>query len=77
MAAVITVDGRRSARPGDRIKAVDALARYGLGERSEKVHTIVDPDIGDRVTRTVELIRSKEMHARELLLDDFMAIWRD
>lgn len=41
------------------------------------MHTIVDPEVGDRVTRTVDLIRSKELWARATLLEEFEAIWRD
>jgi hypothetical protein len=68
-----SIKGLRSARPGDRTKAMDVLAKYGLGTKDET--TIVSADVTDRLKRQVEVIASRESWTSEELLSTIGPIW--
>lgn len=67
---MLSIPAKRSARPGDRIKAVDALAKYGLGEKTEL--SIVSPEVTERLQETVNLVHQRAPE----LLTELEAIWK-
>jgi hypothetical protein len=72
-AAFITVEGKQSARPGDQIKAVDIIGKYGIGEKHEI--TAVSPEVTERLRQTIELISSRETWQPAVLLNAMDVIW--
>ena len=72
--AFVMIAGKQSARPGDQIKAVDTIGKYGVGEKHEI--SAVSQEVKDRLRQTVELINSRESWQPHALLQGMEAIWR-
>lgn len=70
---LISLEGLESAGPSDRIKALDLMAKYGLGTKDEV--SVVSPDVRLRLERTVQLIAQQESWTSEDLLARLDAIW--
>lgn len=62
------------AKPGERVKALDVMARYGLGTESQM--TVVSADVQDRLQRTVALILSRPEWTSEELVKQLEGVWR-
>lgn len=71
--AVVKLRGHESVTPGDRLRALDLMAKYGLGTKDEV--TVVSPDVRARVERTVQLIGQQPTWDSAALLDRLDAIW--
>lgn len=54
LAVVQMVDASKAARASDRMRAMAELGRFGVGERTEQVYTLVSPDIRGRLQRQTE-----------------------
>lgn len=52
-ALILTVTGKRSARSGDRTKAMDVMAKYGLGTATD----VSVENVRQRVQSTLDIIR--------------------
>lgn len=72
-AQLVTLEGIESATPGDRVRAFDAFAKYGIGTKDEV--TVISPDVRARVERTVQLIAQQETWSSEELLRRLDPIW--
>jgi len=59
--------------PADRLRAIDLLAKYGLGTKEEI--TLVSEDVRTRLERQVSLIASRPTWTREDLLTELEAVW--
>ena len=59
--------------PADRLRAIDLLAKYGLGTKEEI--TLVSEDVRTRLERQVSLIAARPTWTREDLLAELGAIW--
>lgn len=57
----------------DRLRAIDLLAKYGLGTKEEI--TLVSEDVRTRLERQVSLIAARPTWTREDLLTELGAIW--
>lgn len=77
MALTQTVDATKSARASDRIRAMEQLGKFGVGERTEQVHTLVSPDIRGRLARMGEVIRSRPNWPTAELVEALRPIWSD
>jgi len=67
----VLIRATRTARPNDRIKAVDTLGKYGPGQRIENEFTLVHPDVQERLQKTVNLVFANAPQ----LVDDLERIW--
>lgn len=70
---LITLRGRESATPNDRIKALDLAAKYGLGTKDEV--TLISPDVRARVEATVALIATRPTWNSPDLLTELDRVW--
>jgi hypothetical protein len=70
-----TIKVLRTARAGDRIKAVDIIGKYGLGQKVDNQITVVHPDVIDRLSQTLMLIGSRASWERERLIAEMEKIW--
>lgn len=70
---LISLRGKESASPGDRIKALDLAAKYGLGTKEEI--TLVSPDVRARVESTVALISTRPTWDAVDLLAELDKVW--
>lgn len=61
---------KEDSSASDRIRAVDVLAKYGLGEKTEL--TMVSPDVTARLQATVTLVSQKAPE----LLEELERIWK-
>ena len=77
MALIQTVDASKSARAADRIRAMAELGRFGVGERTEQVHTMVSPDIRGRLQRQAEVMLSRLNWSTAELVEALRPIWSD
>ena len=59
--------------PADRLRAIDLLAKYGLGTKEEI--TLVSEDVRTRLERQVSLIASRPTWTREDLLTELEGVW--
>lgn len=57
----------------DRLRAMDLLAKYSLGEKTEL--TLVSPEITTRLERQVEIINSRVHWTPSELLDALDPVW--
>ena len=73
--ALITIQAKESASPGDRIRALDLAAKYGLGTKDEV--TLVSPDVRARLEATVGLVASQTQWNTDELLARLDAVWVD
>ena len=71
----VTIRALRTARPNDRIKAVDTLGKYGPGLKVETEMTVVHPDVVDRLSRTASLIASRQSWTSDELLTALERVW--
>lgn len=71
--ALVSLEGLESATPSDRIKALDLMAKFGLGTKDEV--SVVSPDVRLRLERTVQLIAQQETWTAEDLLARLDGIW--
>ena len=71
--ALVTLRGRESASPSDRIKALDLAAKYGLGTKDEV--TLISPDVRARVEATVSVITSRPSWDSADLLAHLDSVW--
>lgn len=72
----VTVQVRVSAQPNDRIKAVDVMGKYGLGESNTL--QVIHPEVIQRIQGTVQTIQDfpgLSIEQREQLLDAIEAVW--
>lgn len=74
-AQLVTIEGVESASPGDRVRAWDAFAKYGIGTKDEV--TVISPAVRERVAKTVQVIAQQETWQSAALLDHLDTIWRD
>ncbi len=58
------IEAKQSARPGDQIKAVDAVGTHGPGKKAEI--TVVGQEVKDRVSATLALIASRDRGATRI-----------
>ena len=72
-AVFITLRGKESASPSDRIRALDLAAKYGLGTKDEV--TLISPDVRARVEATVQLITTRPSWDSESLLAELDKVW--
>ena len=72
-AILVTLRGRESASPSDRIKALDLAAKYGLGTKDEV--TLISPDVRARVEATVQLITTRATWEANVLLAELDKVW--
>lgn len=70
---MVSVRGKVSASPSERIKALDLAAKYGMGTKDEI--TIVSTDVRGRIDRQVSLIASRPTWTREELLTQLSEVW--
>lgn len=70
---LITLRGRESATPNDRIKALDLAAKYGLGTKDEV--TLISPDVRARVEAQVALIATRTTWSTADLFSELDKIW--
>lgn len=72
-ALLLTVEGRASASPGDRIKAVDTLGKYGLDARTQ----LAVDEVRDRLVRQLTVIRQAlSPEAAETLIEKLREVWK-
>jgi hypothetical protein len=64
-----------SASVPDRLKALDLMARYGLGVKDETTVRVVDPEVRARVRWMFDVVRSNETWERRALLEALMPVW--
>lgn len=69
----VSLEGKESASPSDRVKALDLAAKYGLGAKEEV--TLVSPDVRARVEATVALILTRTEWSSETLLAELDKVW--
>lgn len=72
--ADLEIDVMASPRMADRLRAGEAIAKYGLGESNQM--TVISPDVQGRLQQTLQLVMSKETHEREELMASLESIWR-
>ncbi|MEX1187518.1 MAG: hypothetical protein WEA80_13105 [Gemmatimonadaceae bacterium] len=53
------------------------LGRFGVGERTEEVHTLVSPDIRGRLQRQAEVMFSRPNWPTAELVEALWPIWSD
>ena len=74
-AAMLSIPAKRSARPVDRIKAIDTIGKYGPGTKVEL--TTVSPDVQARIQSMIALISSQPRWESAILLDRLgTEVWR-
>lgn len=70
---MLSIRGRVSATPSERIKALDIAAKYGLGTKEEI--TVVSEDVRHRIQTQAQLIASRPTWTREDLLAQLSEVW--
>lgn len=68
----VSLTGVVSASVGDRVKALDVMAKYGLGALKE----ISAEHVRDRLRQTIEIIRQEAPEVAETLLAKLEPVWR-
>lgn len=75
-AAFVEIDVQASAPIGERRKAAEAIAKYGLGEST--TIEVIHPEVIQRIQGTVQAIQDMpglSIEQREQLLDAIEAVW--
>jgi hypothetical protein len=68
-------DGAVESTVADRLKAIDMLARYGLGVKDETTVRVVDPEVRARVRWMFDVVRGRESWPMRDLLEALMPVW--
>lgn len=71
---MLSIPAKRSARPGDRIKAIDTIGKYGPGAKTEI--NVVSPDVIARLNTQVDIIASRPVWDSGELLDRLSEVWK-
>jgi hypothetical protein len=74
--AMLTIRGKRTARPGDRIKAIDTIGKYGPGQKIENVMTVVSPEVVGRLNQTLRVIASRDTWNANDLINRLEEVWK-
>lgn len=69
---LVKLEGKVSASVGDRIKALDVMAKYGLGALKE----VSVEHVRDRLRQTIDIIRQEAPELAEALLAKLEPVWR-